>query len=204
MLTCRGETPLPTVTISCTRAATTSQCGHGRSRTLCPLSCWVSGLLPLLLGTERLTLLLLLEVLVGGCYLVLMARELRHLRHPMPHHEPIAWLELAAAGILALEGYHIWHRHHEHNVAAGTHTLHVLPWLYALAAGLFVGLAFGANRLLERRFLHLHPAGFYRAGNAARPCLPLRLAAATGRGATRGRGRADTHMHQSVATPAVV
>lgn len=135
--------------------------GRGKALAhLVPAILLVSGLLPLLLGQEPLTALLLLEVLIGGCYLALMARELRHLRHPTPHHERVAWLELAAAGILGLEGYHIWHRHHEHNVAAGTHTFHVLPWLYMGAALVFVVLAFGMRQLLERRFLHLHADGF--------------------------------------------
>ncbi|MFC7668219.1 hypothetical protein ACFQT0_13160 [Hymenobacter humi] len=35
-----------------------------------------------------------------------------HLRHNPFHQEQVAWLELAAAAILALESYHIWHRHH--------------------------------------------------------------------------------------------
>lgn len=127
---------------------------------LAPAVLLVGGLLPLAQGQERLTPLLALEIVIGAAYLVLMARELRHLRHPVPHTEPVAWLELAAAGILALEGYHIWHRHHEHALATGTHQLHVLPWLYALAAAMYVGLAFGTTRLARRRYLHLPATGF--------------------------------------------
>lgn len=127
---------------------------------LAPALVLVSGLLPLLTGRELLTPLLALEVVVGTCYLVLMVRELHHLRHSTPHHEPVAWLELASAGILALEGYHIWHRHHERSLATGEHQAHVLPWLYAGLAVVFVGMAFGSARLLERRFLHLPASGF--------------------------------------------
>lgn len=127
---------------------------------LVPAILLVSGLLPLVQGHEHLTPLLALEVIIGAAYLVLMGRELWHLRHPTPHAEPIGWLELAAAGILALEGYHIWHRHHEHAVAAGTHQLHVLPWIYATTAVMYVGLALGASRLSRRRYLHLPATGF--------------------------------------------
>lgn len=102
-----------------------------------------------------------LEVAVGAAYLVLMVRELRHLRRATaPHHARVAWLELAAAGILALEGYHIWHRHHEAEQATGQHRLHVLPWLYWAVALWYVAMAFGIARLYERRHLHLHPEGF--------------------------------------------
>ena len=135
----------------------------GRARTLShlvPAVLLVSGLLPLLQGAESLTPLLALEVGVGAAYLGLMVRELRHLRHPTPHLGRVAWLELAAAGILALEGYHIWHRHHAHNLATGVERFHVLPWLYFGVAGMYVGLAFGASWLLSRRFLHLSAAGF--------------------------------------------
>jgi len=125
-----------------------------------PAAILVSGLLPVLVGAERLTSLLALEIGVGACYLALMVREFGHLRHPTPHHEPIAWLELAGASILALEGYHIWHRHHEQALATGRATFHVLPWLYFGVAVVYVGLAFGMSHLLNRRYLHLHPTGF--------------------------------------------
>jgi hypothetical protein len=127
---------------------------------LVPATLLVSGLLPLLKGEESLTPVLGLEIVVGAAYLVLMLRELWHLRHPTPHAEPVAWLELAAAGILALEGYHIWHRHHEHAVATGTHQVHILPWLYAAAAVMYTGVAFGSSRLSRRRYLHLLETGF--------------------------------------------
>lgn len=127
---------------------------------LVPAMLLVSGLLPLMQGQERLTLLLTLEIIVGAAYLILMVRELRHLRHPTPHSEAVAWLELAAAGILGLEGYHIWHRHHLHALATGTHQVHLLPWFYAAAAVMYVGLAFGASQLASRRYLHLPPTGF--------------------------------------------
>jgi len=127
---------------------------------LLPAFLLVGGLLPLLQGQEPLTLVLALEVSIGIAYLLLMIRELRHLRHPTPHAEPVAWLELAAAGILGLEGYHIWHRHHQHELATGSHRLHVLPWLYALAAAMYAGLAFGTARLASRRYLHLPATGF--------------------------------------------
>ena len=137
------------------RAARGKTLGH-----LVPAAVLASGLGPLVQGTEPLTPLLTIEIVVGLCYLVLMVRELWHLRHPALHHERVAWLELAAAGILALEGYHIWHRHHAHDAATGSHSLHLLPWLYWGLAVVYVGLAFGVARVLERRFLHLHDTGF--------------------------------------------
>ena len=115
---------------------------------------------PVLKGREPLTLLVGLEVLVGAAYLVLMVRELRHLRHNPFHREPVAWLELSAAAILALESYHIWHRHHEAELASGVHRLHALPWVYGALAVAFVVMAFRMKQLDGRRFLHLHPAGF--------------------------------------------
>jgi hypothetical protein len=118
------------------------------------------GIAPVLAGEERLTVLLGLEVLIGAAYLTLMVRELRHLRHDPFHRENVAWLELAAAAILALESYHIWHRHHEAERAGAPHRVHVLPWLYAAIACLFVVLAFRMRHLQNRRFLHLHPEGF--------------------------------------------
>ena len=120
----------------------------------------VTGAMALLSGKEKLTPLLALEFGIGAAYLVLMVRELLHLRHAHPHHEQVAWLELAAAGILGLEGYHIWHRHHEAELAGAPHRVHVLPWLYATLAVVYVGLAFGLARLGARRYLHLHTTGF--------------------------------------------
>ncbi|MBF9224124.1 hypothetical protein [Hymenobacter ruricola] len=118
------------------------------------------GIAPVLGGDEPFTLLRALEVLIGAAYLVLMVREWRLLRHNPHHREPVAWLELAAAAILALESYHIWHRHHEAELAGQPHRLHVLPWLYAAIAAVFVVLAFRMRQLDGRLFLHLHPAGF--------------------------------------------
>jgi hypothetical protein len=87
-------------------------------------------------------------------------RELRHLQKHPTHHERVAWIELAAAGILALEGYHIWHRHHEKDLLTGLHRVHVLPWLYAVLAIWYAAMAFGLPRLHKRRHLHLHGSGF--------------------------------------------
>lgn len=127
---------------------------------LVPAVVLLSGVLGVVGGKERFSVLLAIEIAVGATYLLLLARELRHLRRHPFHHEPVAWLELAAAGILALEGYHIWHRHHEKALQTGQHRFHVLPWLYAGLAVWYVGMAFGMKRLQERRHLHLHDAGF--------------------------------------------
>lgn len=104
-----------------------------------------------------------LELAVGLAYVGLLIREMIHLRrHPTGavHHGP-EWLELAAAGILALEGYHIWHRHHEAELAGEPHRTHYLPWLYAALALVYVGLAFGAGRLATRQGLHFTADGFW-------------------------------------------
>lgn len=127
---------------------------------LAPALVLLLGIAPILSGAEPFTGILGLEVVVGAAYLVLMVRELRHLRHEPFHRERVAWLELAAAGILALESYHIWHRHHVAKLAGGPHRLHMLPWVYAALAGVFVVLAFRMKQLDSWRFLHLHPAGF--------------------------------------------
>ncbi|MCB2377543.1 hypothetical protein LGH70_08115 [Hymenobacter sp. BT635] len=111
-------------------------------------------------GQEPLTTLTMLEFAVGAAYLLLLGRELWLLKKHAHHQEPIAWLELAAAGILGLEGYHILHRHHAADLARGTHSFHVLPYLYFLLAALFMGLAFNLSRIQQRRHLHLHAAGF--------------------------------------------
>ena len=115
---------------------------------------------PVLNDHEPLTLLVGVEVAVGAAYLTLMVRELRHLRHNPFHREPVAWLELAAAGILALESYHIWHRHHEAELASGVHNVHFLPWIYAALAVAYVVMAFRLPQMDGRRFLHLHADGF--------------------------------------------
>lgn len=120
----------------------------------------LAGVLPVLAGTEPLAPLRALEVAVGAAYLVLLARELRQLRHNAFHHGRVAWLELAAAGILALEGYHSWHRHRAANLARGTHVFHALPYVFWAVALVYVGLAFAAQQLGRRRYLHLHPDGF--------------------------------------------
>lgn len=127
---------------------------------LMPAVVLVLGLAPLLAGAEPFTPLLAVEVLVGAAYLVLMVRELLHLRHNPFHRGRVAWLELAAAGILALEGYHIWHRHHVAELASGIHKVHTLPWIYGATAIAFVVLAFRMKQFDGRRFLHLHPEGF--------------------------------------------
>ncbi|MGY3087840.1 hypothetical protein ACVWYF_000866 [Hymenobacter sp. UYAg731] len=104
-----------------------------------------------------------LEMAVGATYLVLLAREMRHLRcHPTGtvHHGP-EWLEVAAAGILALASYHSWHRHHEAELASGIHRTHYLPWVYGVLALVYLGLAFGAGRLARRQGLHFTEEGFW-------------------------------------------
>ena len=104
-----------------------------------------------------------LELAVGAAYLVLLIRELRHLRrHPTGtvHHGP-EWLEVAAAGILALESYHSWHRHHEAELVSGIHRTHYLPWVYGALALVYLGLAFGAGRLARRQGLHFTKEGFW-------------------------------------------
>ena len=118
------------------------------------------GVGPILAGQEHLTRLGALEVAVGAAYLVLMVRELLHLRHTPFQRERVAWLELAAAAILALESYHIWHRHHEAEAAGAAHRVHVLPWLYAAVAVAYVVLALRMKEMDGRRFLHLRPDGF--------------------------------------------
>lgn len=118
------------------------------------------GIAPVLSGDESFTFLRALEVLIGAAYLGLMVREWLHLRHNPHHREPVAWLELAAAGILALESYHIWHRHHEAELAGKPHKTLILPVLYAAVAVMFVVMAFRMKQMDGRRFLHLHPDGF--------------------------------------------
>ena len=136
----------------------------------------VTGLAPVLTGAEPLTALLALEVAVGAAYLLLMVRELRQLRRAPFHREPVAWLELAAAGILAFESYHSWHRHHAADAAAGLHRVHLLPWVYAALAGVYVALAFRLKQLAGRRFLHLHAGGFAVRTRQLGPAHDLRWA----------------------------
>ncbi|WP_460557082.1 hypothetical protein [Hymenobacter daeguensis] len=118
------------------------------------------GIMPMLTGGERLTLISGLEIAIGALYIGLMVRELRHLRHNPFHQERVAWLELAAAAILAMESYHIWHRHHAAELAGAPPRVHTLPWLYAALAVGYVVLAFRLHKLSGRRFLHLHAEGF--------------------------------------------
>ncbi|KAA9327033.1 hypothetical protein F0P96_17470 [Hymenobacter busanensis] len=118
------------------------------------------GALPnLLSGHEAWTWVAAAECVVGAAYLVLLVRELWHLRRHPHLRERVAWLELAAAGILALEGYHIWHRHHEAELTGAAVRFHALPWVYGAVAVLFVLLAFHMPRLDARRYLHLHDDG---------------------------------------------
>ncbi|TLM89203.1 hypothetical protein [Hymenobacter jeollabukensis] len=109
---------------------------------------------------EALSGVMLAEIVVGAAYVALLVREILHLRHHPHHREAVAWLEIAGAGILALEGYHIWHRHHEAELAGAPHRIHVLPWLYGALALFYVGLAFSMQHLDARRHLHLLPDGF--------------------------------------------
>ncbi|MDB5235492.1 MAG: hypothetical protein JWR44_2485 [Hymenobacter sp.] len=127
---------------------------------LVPAVVLLLGVAPILAGDEPLTFMAGLEVAVGIAYLVLMVRELLQLRHNPFHRERVAWLEMASAGILALEGYHIWHRHHVAELAGGPHKVHALPWVYGAVALAYVVLAFRLNKLAERSYLHLHADGF--------------------------------------------
>lgn len=127
---------------------------------LVPAVVLLSSILGVVSGAEPLGWLRSIEFAVGAAYLLLMVRELRHLRHQPHQHEPVAWLELAVAGILGLEGYHLWHRHHAAGLLSGYPRFHVLPWLYMGLAVFYVGLAFGLRHVVERRFLHLHEGGF--------------------------------------------
>ena len=145
---------------------------------LVPAVALLLAVLPVLSGQEPFTRLVALGFLVGAAYLVLMVRELRHLRHTPFHREPVAWLELAAAGILAFESYHIWHRHHLADLASGVPNVHFLPWLYAAMALAFVVMAFRMNQLAGRRFLHLHADGVAARTHPLGRAQELRWAAA--------------------------
>ncbi|WP_133257209.1 hypothetical protein [Hymenobacter edaphi] len=137
---------------------------------LVPALVLLSSLLPLLQG-EAPSWVTAAEIGVGAAYVVLLVRELRHLHHHPHHRAAVEWLEIAGAGILALEGYHIWHRHHEAEAAGAPARFHVLPWLYWGGALVYVGLAFGLRHLDARRHLHLHAEGFSLRPN---PLVPLR------------------------------
>ncbi len=147
-----------------------------------PAAVLLFGVADLLSGAGPLTLPAALEVAVGAAYLVLMAREPRHLRRDAFHHERVAWLEPAAAAILALEGYHSWHRHHAANLARGTHTFHALPYVLRAVAAVYVALAFGARRLGRRRYPHLHADGFGLRTRLLGPAQQVRWAAADAEG----------------------
>lgn len=137
---------------------------------LAPALILLLGIGPLVSGTEPLTLLTVLEIAVGLTYLVLMVREWRHLRHNPFHQERIAWLELAAAAILGVEAYHLWHRQHVAAVTDGIPRRHLLPGLYAVVGVAYVVLAFRARALTKRLHLQLHPEGFaVRTSHFARP-----------------------------------
>lgn len=149
---------------------------------------------PVLSGEEPFTQLVGLEFVVGAAYLGLMVRELRQVRHNPFHRERVAWLELAAAGILALESYHIWHRHHLAELAGGPPRVHVLPWLYAALAVGFVWLAFRMKQLDARRFLHLHPDGFAVRTTRLGPAHSLRWATVA---TVEPAGPADLLVHRA-------
>jgi len=152
------------------------------------------GVAPILTGEESITLLSGLEVVIGAIYLALMVRELRHLRHNPFHRERVAWLELAAAAILAMESYHIWHRHHEAELAGAPHRVHTLPWLYAALAVVYVVLAFRMRQMDAHRFLHLHPEGFAVRTKGMRQAHRLHWADIT---TVESEGSADVLVHRA-------
>ncbi|SFP69423.1 hypothetical protein [Hymenobacter arizonensis] len=125
-----------------------------------PAIVFVLAVVPILSGREPFSLLVALEIMVGVAYLSLLVRELRHLRHNPFHTERVAWLELAAAAILFIESYHIWHRHHEAELAGAAPRFHALPWVYAAVGVAYVVLAFRMQQLTGRTYLHLHADGF--------------------------------------------
>ncbi|RYU78468.1 hypothetical protein [Hymenobacter persicinus] len=145
-----------------------------------------------LTGREPLSWVTGAEFVVGAAYLGLMLREWRHLKQRPFHHERVAWLELAAAGVLALEGYHIWHRHHEAELLSGVHKVHVLPFLYGTLAAFFVVLAFNLHRVGQRRHLHLHEEGFSGRLRLLGPAFHVRWADVT---AVEPVGAADLLVH---------
>lgn len=127
---------------------------------LMPAIVLVLAVMPILSGKEPFSLLVGLEIIVGLAYLGLMVRELLSLRHNPFHTERVAWLELAAAAILFIESYHIWHRHHEAELAGAPPRFHALPWVYAAVGVAYVVLAFRMQQLTTRTYLHLHAGGF--------------------------------------------
>jgi hypothetical protein len=127
---------------------------------LMPAFVLLGGVLGVISGEEPLTALVIIELVVGAAYVILLAQELRHLSRGHLHPGNIAWLEIAAGGVLALEGYHIMHRHQVAEAGGAPQRFHVLPWLYFAVAAVYVGMAFWLPRVLGRRHLHLHEAGF--------------------------------------------
>ena len=133
-----------------------------------------------------------LELALGMVFVVLLVRHWYAVRHrptgPAPPHRPEPhgpeWLELAAGGILAMEGYHLWLRP---ALVAATHKFHVLPWLYGAVAIWYVLMAFHRARPSSRRSLCITPAGFWLRrsvlGRAHRvPWAGLRALAPVGEG----------------------
>ena len=93
-----------------------------------------------------------LELAVGTVFVaLLLAHWVRVRTRPAPVPGPVhgpgpVWLELAAAGLLGLEAYHLAHR-----PAAGPgHPWHLLPWAYGALAGWYVLQAFHRARPASR------------------------------------------------------
>lgn len=101
-----------------------------------------------------------LEFAVGAVFVALVLRHWFRVRYRADRAAPHGpeWLELAAAGILGLEGYHL---HHRHALAPGPHSFHVLPWLYGAVAVGYALLAFHPAWLVRRRGLRFTPDGFW-------------------------------------------
>jgi hypothetical protein len=104
-----------------------------------------------------------LEFAVGAAFVALLLAHWVRVRTrpapvPGPAHGPgPVWLELAAAGLLGLEAYHLAHR-----PAAGPgHPWHLLPWAYGALAGWYVLQAFHRARPASRRRLHVTAEGFW-------------------------------------------
>lgn len=159
---------------------------------LTPALVLLTSMLGVLGGEEPFSPLIMLELVVGLTYIVLLVLELRHLGRGHLHPGRVAWLELAAAGILALEGYHIMHRHHLAEAAGGPHRLHVLPWLYFTLAVFYATMAFWLPRLVERRHLRLHEAGFEGRVHQLHPRFSFRWAEVA---SVEPSGAADVEVH---------